>query len=133
VPPENWHVTLRFLGQADPAEVRARLDGTAFPAATAKLGPAVRRLGRGLVVAPVGGLDELAATVVEVTGDVGQPVDGRAFGGHVTLARVRGRARCPLVGTPIHAVAGVGEIVLARSHLRSTGAEYEAITRWPAG
>ena len=60
VPPENWHVTLRFLGEADPADVGGRLDGATLSPATATLGPVVQRFGRGLVVVPVAGLDELA-------------------------------------------------------------------------
>ena len=41
VPPENWHVTLRFLGAADPDAVGAALDAATFPAATARLGAGV--------------------------------------------------------------------------------------------
>ena len=40
VPPERWHATLRFLGDADPDEVAARLARVELPAATASVGPA---------------------------------------------------------------------------------------------
>ena len=133
VPPENWHVTLRFLGEADPDEIGARLDGATFPPATATLGPVVQRLGRGLVVVPVAGLDELAAVVADVTSDVGQPIDDRVFRGHVTLARFRPSARCPLAGTPLYAVAAVREVVLAQSRLSPAGATYQRVDRWLTG
>jgi 2'-5' RNA ligase len=133
VQPDNWHVTLRFLGEADPDEVGRRLDVATLAPATATLGPVVQRFGRGLVVVPVAGLDELAAAVVEVTSDVGQPVGDRGFRGHVTLARFRPSVRCPLAGTPLHAVAPVGEVVLAQSRLSPTGATYEPVGRWSTG
>jgi 2'-5' RNA ligase len=133
VSPENWHVTLRFLGEADPEEVGGRLDGAALAPATATLGPVVQRLGRGLVVVPVAGLDQLAAAVADVTSDIGQPLGDRGFRGHVTLARFRPSARCPLAGTPVHAVASVGEVVLAQSRLSPTGATYERVRRWRTG
>ena len=87
VPPHQLHVTLRFLGDADAGVVAARLDGVTFAAATAVLGPAVRRLGPGAVVVPVSGLDALAAAVGDATGDLGKPAG--PFRGHLTLARLR--------------------------------------------
>ena len=133
VPPENWHVTLRFLGEADPADVGGRLDGATLPPATATLGPVVQRLGRGLVVVPVAGLDLLAAAVADVTSDIGQPIGDRGFRGHVTLARFRPSARCPLAGTPVYATAAIDEIVLAQSLLSTSGARYEPVGRWSTG
>jgi 2'-5' RNA ligase len=132
-PPENWHVTLRFLGEADPEEVGTRLDGAALAPTTATLGPVVQRLGRGLVVVPVTGLDQLAAAVAEVTSDIGQPIGDRGFRGHLTLARFRPSAHCPLAGTPVYAVASVDEVVLAQSRLSPTGATYEPVGRWSTG
>ena len=41
VTPEQWHVTLRFLGDADPDEVATALRAAALPAAEAGLGPTV--------------------------------------------------------------------------------------------
>ena len=41
VPPGNWHVTLRFLGEADPADVCAALEHVALPRATVRIGPGV--------------------------------------------------------------------------------------------
>ena len=41
VTPENWHITLRFLGECDPSAVVAAMVGVSLPAATARLAPAV--------------------------------------------------------------------------------------------
>jgi RNA 2',3'-cyclic 3'-phosphodiesterase len=133
VPPENWHVTLRFLGETDADEVRARLDAATLPPATATMGPVVQRLGRGLVVVPVGGLDELAAAVAEATSDIGEPIGHRGFRGHVTLARFRPSVRCPLAGTSVYAAAAGGEVVLAQTRLSPTGATYQRVGRWRTG
>lgn len=133
-PPQNWHVTLRFIGPAIIDEVRRRLDGVELPAATAQLGPEVRRLGRDGVVVPVTGVDALARAVTEVTRAVGRPPEDRPFRGHLTIARVRrGDDRCSLVGHRFGASFSVDEVVLARSTLSSTGAHYDAVTRWPTG
>lgn len=131
VAPENWHVTLRFLGNTDTAAVIDRLGATTMPAATAVLGPAVRRLGRGMLVVPVQGLDELAATVRAATADVGEPPDPRPFTGHVTVARLRPGVRSAAVGTPFSAEFRVDEVVLVNSVLGRGGAAYDVVRRWP--
>jgi 2'-5' RNA ligase len=131
IAPENWHVTLRFLGDADPAAVIDRLDAMTMPAATAVLGPAVRRLGRGMLVVPVRGVDELAATVRTATADVGEAPDPRPFTGHVTLARLRAGARSAAAGRPFTAEFHVDEVVLVNSVLGRSGAVYDVICRWP--
>ena len=96
VPPANWHVTLRFLGEAEATDVHARLAGVTLPAATAMFGPAVRRLGRSALVVPVAGLERLAAAVTAATADIGDPPGTRSFNGHLTLARLRpGRGDLP--------------------------------------
>ncbi|MCP3912537.1 MAG: hypothetical protein GY713_16460 [Actinomycetia bacterium] len=54
---EAWHITLRFIGEADHREVSERLDHARLPQATARLGPAVGLLGNSVVMVPVAGLD----------------------------------------------------------------------------
>jgi 2'-5' RNA ligase len=130
VSPENCHVTLRFLGEAEPAAVAACLDGRRMPATTAVLGPAVRRLGRGMVVVPVAGLDELASIVGEATAGVGVAPDQRPFRGHVTVARIKSGATCELLGTALHTEFPVTEVTLVRSTLSHHGATYEVVERW---
>ena len=41
IPPDNWHITLRFLGDADPNEVAEQLAHVEFGSTTVRLGPAV--------------------------------------------------------------------------------------------
>lgn len=131
MPPENWHVTVRFLGDAEPSDVHASLAGAQLPGATAVFGPIVRRLGRRALVVPVAGLAELASAVGAATAHVGQPLGALAFNGHLTLARLRPRAVCDLAGEPIAAEVRVAEVVLVRSDLTREGATYEVIDRWP--
>ncbi|MGH9133792.1 MAG: 2'-5' RNA ligase family protein [Ilumatobacteraceae bacterium] len=131
VRPENWHVTLRFLGEAAPADVTARLERTTWPGATAVYGPAVRRLGRGAVIVPVAGLELLARAAADATADIGEPSGTRSFNGHLTLARLRSAATSDLPGTPITAAAAVTEVVLVESVLSHDGATYHVIGRWP--
>ena len=132
---EQWHVTLRFVGSVDEdeqAELRARLASCVLPGSVrASLGPATARFGRQVLHVPVAGLDAHAAAVVEATGSVGQPPSA-PFTGHLTLARVRGRARVdlrPYCGVPIAAAWDVGEIALVRSYTDPEGGRYEVIDR----
>lgn len=137
---EQWHVTLRFLGEVAPEAVSA-LDadllacaGGACPC-VASAGPTVRRLGRHLLVVPVAGLDPLARAVGAATAHeypmavVGRHGDSRggveAWSGHLTLAR----ARRPLAAASVPAgeVAWewtVERIALVASTLDPAGARY---------
>jgi len=58
---ESLHATLRFLGDANPNEVGEALRSAPLPATTATVGPAIDMLGTHSVIAPVDGLDKLAA------------------------------------------------------------------------
>lgn len=121
---DQWHVTLRFLGEADPAPVAEALARMSVPAVTAAVGPRVERLGASVIVAPVDGLDDLAAAVRTATADLGEPPDPRGFSGHLTLARLRRGATCGLVGTPIAGEFDVTRIALVASDTRPDGARY---------
>ncbi len=133
VPPGNWHVTLRFFGEADPAEVCAALDGAALPAADARVGPGVDVLSDRAVAVPVHGIDELAGVVNEATRSIGEPAR-RRFVGHLTIARVKPHATMPrALGMSISASFEVDEIALVRSRLDPDGARYETIETWPVG
>ena len=125
----NWHVTLRFFGEAEEVDVAARLDDAELVPAQATVGPAVAWLGPGVVVVPVDGLGTLAGAVGDLTADVGKPPPRRRFHGHVTIARLRTGARCDLVGTPISGGFAVSEVLLVRSTLHPAGARYEVVGR----
>jgi 2'-5' RNA ligase len=133
VHPDNWHITLRFLGEAHPDEVIEALDGTTFGAARARLGPAVDVISERALVVPVDGLDALAGRVTERTSRIGEPPRKR-FVGHLTLARVKSHVPMPrTIGAPISAEFDVDEIALVQSRLDPQGAQYETIETWPVG
>jgi 2'-5' RNA ligase len=125
---EQWHVTLRFLGEADVAQAVDALDSLDAAPTTAVLGPLVSKLGRAVVVAPVGGLDDVARRVGEATAAVGEPVDPRPFAGQLTIARLRRRGACRIAGAPVSAQFPVDELHLVRSELDPGGARYEQIS-----
>jgi RNA 2',3'-cyclic 3'-phosphodiesterase len=132
VPPQDWHVTLRFLGRAEPAEAVEALDRLVGVPVRASIGPAVTTLGRAVVCLPVGGLDDLAGAVRSATAGVGQPPDPRGFTGHLTLARRRGRAQVP-TGSRFEAGFEVDEVALVASDTLPSGARYRVLQRWRLG
>ena len=138
-PADLAHVTLRFIGHADPAAVIAALEAAPLPRAEAVVGPTVSRLGRSVLCVPVAGLDRLATEVVDATSHLGEPPPPRRFAGHVTLARLRNRAACGLAGHRLSASFEVTEVALVCSHLPGTpGAvagqrAYETMARFPLG
>lgn len=132
VPPEQYHVTLRFLPDADPDAVTAALDAGA-PArrqTEVVLGPRVSRLGRTVLCVPATGLEELASAVGQATAECAPPPDPRPFRGHVTLARLKHRAACGLAGAPFEARFEATEVHLVRSVTRAEGAQHERLTSW---
>jgi RNA 2',3'-cyclic 3'-phosphodiesterase len=134
VRPENWHVTLRFLGNADPGEVIEALEGVVLAPARARLGPAVDVLAERALVVPVDGLDTLARPVIERTAHIGEAPPRKRFFAHLTVARVKARAPMPRVlGALIDAEFDVDEIALVRSRLEPQSARYETIETWPVG
>jgi 2'-5' RNA ligase len=108
VRPEQWHVTLLFLGEvADLAPVAAALDPLgALGPVRARLGPSSGWLPGGRVLqVPVAGLDDLAVSVRRALhGIVGPqgPLAGGSQGGeplgflgHLTLGRARRPGKVP--------------------------------------
>ena len=89
--PGHWHVTLAFLGRADPRAALAALDrmGPGAPVAEVALGPVTRLLNRTVLVVPASGLDGLAASARTACADAGLELEDRPFRGHLTLARGR--------------------------------------------
>lgn len=139
-PPRSYHTTLAFLGNvtADPQELREVLDGLDLSPVVARIGPQVDMLGRDVIVVPVEGLDELAATVREATAPFAERPDVYDFRGHVTLARLprrrpQQRRRSGLgfvsewVGTPVSAKWTVDELSLVQSTGDHTGTVYDEL------
>lgn len=130
---EQWHVTLRFLGELeDAAPVIEALEQAPLAATEARLGPQVELLGRQVVCLPAGGLETLGAGVIAATAQLGQPPAPRPFHGHLTLGRVRRRGRrdravrrSDLDGAVVEARWAVDEVVLVRSRLGAGGPSYE--------
>jgi RNA 2',3'-cyclic 3'-phosphodiesterase len=137
-PPEQWHVTLRFLGWVPDdgaVGVVAAVGGLRADRVEAVLGPATRRLGRSVLAAPVAGLEPVAAAVSQALAGAGLPPEERSFTGHLTLARGRGRRSLPasLAGVAVSARWPVDEATLVRSRPGRDGARYEVVARVPLG
>lgn len=134
VPSEQWHVTLRFFGDAAPGDVADAVDGVRLPRPLVRLGPGTDVIGDRALVLPATGADELASTVGQATREVGDPPPKRRFAGHLTLARLRRGARLDgLVGRLVEAEFTASEVVLVESRLRPDGAVYETVASWPTG
>ena len=124
VPPDQWHLTLRFFGEADVADAVAALGTLRSAPVDAVVGPAVSRLGRTVLCLPVDGLHGLAGDVASVTAGIGQPPDPRPFNGHITLARLGRRGSCRLAGHRCSTRFTVRELALVRSVTRAEGPTY---------
>jgi 2'-5' RNA ligase len=124
---DQWHVTLRFVGSADVEATVVALDSVRAPACEAVMSRPAGRLGRNVLVLPVDGLDDVAASVIRSTAAIGQPPDARAFHGHLTLARLRAVPACALVSGQVEARWPVRSVTLVESHLHPDGARYETV------
>jgi len=132
VPPENWHATLRFLGDAYIDDVAEALSRAELPAAEARLGPAIDMLGSHSVMAPVAGLDQLARAVDAATEGLGTLEPRPSYRGHITVARVkRGAIVRKVVGMLCDATFEVDEVALVESRLRPEGSQYRTVATWP--
>jgi 2'-5' RNA ligase len=128
---EQWHVTLRFLGEADIAQASAALERVDARSVEASLGPRVERLGRTVAMVPCAGLDEIAAAVLRATADIDHPIEARPFVGHLTIARMKNARGCPASGFAVAATFTVSEVHLVRSLLASDRARYEVVATRP--
>lgn len=136
---DQWHVTLRFLGElAEPEQAEQALAGMEAMAGPvqADAGPAVACLGRRVLCVPVTGLDGLASAVTKSTARVGKRPERRPFAGHVTLARgPKGGWRtgdlAGAEGVPFRARWEVGELTLVASVPEGRARRYEVVARQP--
>lgn len=135
--PDQWHVTLRFLGEIDGEDIERGKAALAVlgpdgrdQGVTAVGGPALERLTPNVLCLPVAGLDELAGAVRRLTAGIGAPVGDRPFLGHLTIARSTRSAsfgRAP--GAIFSATWPVEEVTLVTSDLHPQGARYRVIHR----
>ena len=87
-------------------------------------------------MAPVAGLDGVAAAVEEALVGAGVAPEDRPFRGHLTVARARGRGSVPreLAGLPLAARWVADEVTLVESTLRGArGSRYEVLERVALG
>lgn len=144
VPPENWHITLRFLGWVDeptldrvtaeldqmdtPPRFRVRLGGLgAFsrPARASVLWVAIDRGAEEVV--------DLAGRVEQAMEGIGFEKEGRPYHPHLTLSRIRPErdVRELVAGMPAAGVSfDVPSIALVESHTGPGGARYEVLERF---
>jgi RNA 2',3'-cyclic 3'-phosphodiesterase len=133
--PDQWHVTLRFMGTVPASDLdalMARFDALAVSGQVeARLGPQTGWFSNRILHVPVHGLDAAANAVIDATRDFGQPPDDRPFSGHLTLARARrgGADLRPHAGSAIEASWPVPEVLLVRSWTNPDRARYEILRR----
>jgi RNA 2',3'-cyclic 3'-phosphodiesterase len=144
VAPENWHITLRFLGDTDRrardtvvAVLRSADLGSPFDLEFTSMGafPKAERA-RVLWVGTGEGatrLRELAADAERAAIAAGLDAERKPFAAHLTLSRLKYEtdvarllARIP----PFGVAAAVDRVVLFRSRLSREGATYEVLERF---
>ncbi len=124
-PEDQWHVTLRFMGEVDdpdPVEAALRAELTGRGARDATLDGYTGVLGAHLVVG-VDGLESLSTLVRLATAPFGDPPLPQPFEGHLTIAR--GQRRTSITGDlldqPVHGgrpvTWTVSEVALVASDL----------------
>lgn len=140
LPPENWHLTLKFIGEADEAKRKAieeALGKVAFAPFTVELFGAGAfpslRVPRAIWIGGKSqGAQELAAKVEEALSFLGLPAE--KFSLHLTVARSKGIADVEEFIAKTGAVCSfdAGKFALVKSTLVAHGAIYEVLREFPA-
>jgi 2'-5' RNA ligase len=150
VAPKNLHLTLRFLGEADEQTLSALSETVAsvvrecqpfelefrgigfFPSAKR---PRILWIG---INKPPEVLLELQRELEAATTRHGFEPERRDFSPHLTVARFRKPQSDPKfveltreLGEHLFGISPVGEVVLYRSILKPSGAEYQVLRRFP--
>jgi len=127
--PDQWHVTVRFLGECELDDALGAFRSIAADATDVTMGPMTGRFGRRILHVPTEGLLSVATATVGATADIGHPPDQRPFAGHITLARSRrgDTDLRPFTGLPLAGHWTAAELTLVASHLGPGGARYEIV------
>ncbi len=150
--PENFHLTVKFLGAVDGARVPDIAGALAEAAAgVTPFGLTLRGLGafpsaarpRVIWAGTADGAADLAALaghVERALAALGFPAEERPFSAHVTLGRVRTPRRNPRLAQALAAAADVelvsvpvARVSLMRSELSPRGARYSELAGHPLG
>jgi 2'-5' RNA ligase len=147
IPPDNYHLTLKFLGEVEEHLLRSLQDAAGRIAAQS--GPFDMTFGRFgafpslsrprvlffRVEQGASMLGSLAGRLEDDMVPLGFEKERRPFRAHLTLARIKRRISAEVKETlesvpplPASTVQTVGRFVLMRSHLSSRGATYEEIS-----
>jgi 2'-5' RNA ligase len=150
VRPDNWHVTLKFLGWTYPRLVAA-VEEACRGAAGATSAITVGLTGMGVFPGPTRarvlwvGLDDPEERLTALAENIQQrlpeefPPEKRGFTAHLTVARfnppmpVREHVEELARTVPDASPFEVDHLVLYRSHLSPRGARYEPLHRFPFG
>ncbi|GMQ98874.1 MAG: RNA 2',3'-cyclic phosphodiesterase [Acidimicrobiia bacterium] len=144
-PPENWHITLRFLGECDELTTEAILreldetldlsGGVVHATGIAAFPRASKASVMYVAIADDEGLLASLSTVCEdAARDVGFSPEERPFVPHLTLSRLRPSMdlrRLVESFASFRVPLEVGEVTLFRTRRTRTGLEYEAIDSVP--
>lgn len=142
---ENWHVTLRFLGDTDAARHAALVDalaaahlGAAFDLSLGAPGAFPRPARASVLWVGVGDgeqrVRELAAICEDAAVRAGFAAERRPFAPHLTVSRIDPPAdvRSTIAGAaPVDARMRVDGITLFRSHLGGGPPRYERLHTFP--
>jgi 2'-5' RNA ligase len=150
VRPETCHLTLRFLGDADPGRLEAlaaRLERVAASAEPVEAAPGATGAFPGWSRPRVlwvrlesgGAIERLAAAVETAARAAGFDPEERPFTAHLTLGRVRGHrgarsaANAVRAWEPAAPRETIPAVVLYRSELAPNGARHTALARYAIG
>lgn len=131
---ETIHLTLAFLGEADPKKAIAaarEVRGKAFelPMDAARYWPKQRIVWAGPGTLPPA-LDELVRNLHARLAAAGFTLEARPFAAHVTLLR---KAKPAVLGPLPEVRWRADDFVLVRSVPSRLGSRYETVTRFPLG
>ena len=148
--PDNFHITVKFLGSIDETRVpsviaalhTAAAGHRAFELEIVALGafpsPTRPRVLWAGVTEGGGPLAALAGAIDDALAPLGFPRETRSFAAHVTLARVREPRRTPALAEALAVASSrrfgrvlIEHIALMRSDLSPRGARYAALSTVP--